>query len=366
MTPPPIGSCKFDLDTPTLCIDLDILEANIQKMHSFMNERGKLWRPHQKCHKTPIIAHKQIKEGAIGVTCAKVSEAEVMADAGIKDILIANMIVGKPKWERLADLCNIADPIVACDHYAQVAPLSEICKSKNVQCRVIIELNIGMDRVGIRPGRDTLDLAKAISKLEGLKLSGIMGYEGHLLAIEDQDEKRSKINDAMSVLVQNRDMILNENLNCDIVSAGGTGSYQMTSDCPGITELQAGGGIFADPLYQEQCHLRGLDYSLSLLATVVSRPTRTRAIIDCGRKTHHPDFQAPLVKNIPGATVVQTSAEHCELSLEEKAQDLKIGDKIEIIPGYADFSTVLHNEFHAFRNDQLEAIWPILGRGKLQ
>ncbi len=361
MTSPPIGINKFDLDTPILCIDLDVMEANIGKMAGLMRDCGKQWRPHQKCHKTPAIAWKQIEAGAIGVTCAKVSEAEVMAAGGIRDILIANMIVGAKKLERLVSLCGWADPIAGCDHFAQVEPLAELCRRRGVTCRVLIEVDIGLNRVGIRPGIDTLELAKAIDKLEGVELAGIMGYEGHLLRLPDQDEKRQKINEAMGVLTHCRDMLLQAGLSCDIVSAGGTGSYQMTAECDGPTELQAGGGIFADPMYQLQCQ----EYALTVLATVVSRPTLERAILDSGRKTINPDIQMPLVKGLPDADVVSLSAEHCELKLGPESRNVQIGDKLELVVGYADFTTVLHDQFHGFRNDRLELVWPILGRGKL-
>jgi D-serine deaminase-like pyridoxal phosphate-dependent protein len=362
----PIGAEKNELDTPILCIDLDLMESNINQMAGFIQQRGKQWRPHQKCHKTPAIALKQIEAGAIGVTCAKVSEAEVMAAGGVRDILVANMIVGRPKVERVAALCRWADPIIACDHFVQVEPLAEVCRRQGVTCRMLVEVNIGLDRVGTRPGRDTLQLAQAIDGLEGVELAGIMGYEGHLLQVADQDEKLRKINEAMGVLMQCRDMILESGMSCQIVSAGGTGSFQITSDCPGVTELQAGGGIFADPMYQLKCHLTDLEYSLSVLSTVVSRPTKNRAILDAGRKAHFPDFTTPLVKDFPDAEVVVTSAEHCELKLSGESLNLRIGDKIELIPGYADFTTVLYDQFYGFRHNRLEVVWPILGRGKLQ
>lgn len=366
MTQSPIGTDKTALDTPILCIDLDIMEANIGRMAGLIHERGKQWRPHQKCHKTPAIAHRQLQAGAIGVTCAKVSEAEVMAAAGIRDILIANMVVGAPKLRRVAALCRSADPIVAVDHFAQVEPLAAMCREWNVTCRVIPEVDVGLERVGVRAGRDTLDLARAIDKLEGVELAGIMGYEGHLLRIENQEEKERQIREAMGVLCHCRDLIKEDGLSCEIVSAGGTGSYQITSDCDGITELQAGGGIFADPMYQLQMGVTGLEYALTVLTTVVSRPTRDRAIIDSGRKTLNPDHQMPLVKGRPDIEPVRFSAEHGELRLNAESQDLKIGDKLELIVGYADFTTVLHDAFHGFRNEQLETVWPILGRGKLQ
>lgn len=366
VTHPPAGTAKFDCDTPILCIELNALDANIQSMAGFLRERGKQWRPHAKCHKTPAIAWKQMDAGAIGVTCAKVSEAEVMASAGIRDILIANMIVGPQKLERVAALCRHAEPIVGCDHFAQVEPLAAVCRQRGVTCRVLIEVDVGLSRVGIRPGADTLDLAKGIARLQGVELAGIMGYEGHLLRVQDLNEKRSRIEEAMGVLRHCRDRLLAEGLKCDIVSAGGTGSYQITADCDGVTELQAGGGIFADPMYQVQCQVAGLENSLTVLATVVSRPTLERAVLDAGKKTVNPDVHMPVLKEYPDAKVVRLSAEHCELQLGPESRNLKIGDKVELVVGYADFTTVLHDNFYGFRNERLEVIWPILGRGKLQ
>jgi D-serine deaminase-like pyridoxal phosphate-dependent protein len=193
-----------------------------------------------------------------------------------------------------------------------------------------------------------------------------MGYEGHLLRVADLEEKRRLITEAMGVLCHCRDMLWNENLNCDIVSAGGTGSYQITADCEGITELQAGGGIFADPLYQEQMHLTELEPAVTVLATVVSRPVLDRAILDCGRKTINPDLMMPSVKDHPDAVVIALSAEHCQVKLSGPSQDWKIGDKVELRVPYSDFTTVLHDQFLGFRNGTLETVWPILGRGKLQ
>jgi len=173
-----IGIPKHELDTPALCIDLDVMETNIRAMAGYIQSCGKQWRPHEKCHKTPAIALKQMEAGAIGVTCAKVSEAEVMAAGGIRDILIANMIVGPRKWERVASLCRWADPIVACDHYAQIEPLAEVCRRHGVAPRVIIEVNIGLDRVGSRPGRDTLELAEGIDRLKGVRFAASWATKG--------------------------------------------------------------------------------------------------------------------------------------------------------------------------------------------
>jgi len=361
-----IGAHKHELDTPILCIELDRMESNIQTMARVCREGGKAWRPHEKCHKTPAIALAEIAAGAIGVTCAKVSEAEVMAAGGVRDILIANMIVGERKWERVAALRRWADPIVACDHFAQVEPMAAICHKRGVTVRTIIEVDLGLNRVGTAPGRDTLDLARAITKLKGVEFAGIMGYEGHLLTIKDLADKERQIRDAMGLLVECRNQLLSSGIPCDIVSAGGTGSFNHTAKCQGITEIQAGGGIFMDPFYRNTCQITDLDYSLTVLATVVSRPALDRAVLDAGRKTMHPDFAMPIVVGHSDATVKRLSAEHCELNLGPKSQDLKIGQKVELVIGYGDFTTVLHDNFYGFRKDHLEVVWPIQGRGKLQ
>jgi D-serine deaminase-like pyridoxal phosphate-dependent protein len=361
-----IGIHKLDLDTPILCIDLERMESNIQRMADFCRQHGVQWRPHQKCHKTPAVAMRQLAAGAIGVTCAKVSEAEVMAAGGVRDILIANMIVGERKIERVASLCRWAEPIVACDHFAQVEPLAATCRRHGVTVRVLIEVNIGLDRVGTRPGTDTLHLAQAIDQLQGVKLAGVMGYEGHLLTVAEPHEKRRQIEKSIGTLVGCRDLLVKSGVPCEIVSAGGTGSYQITATLPGVTELQAGGGIFMDPFYRDKCHVEGLDFALTVLATVVSRPTLDRAVLDSGRKTLNPDVGMPLVVGHSDAVVKRLSAEHCELNLGPKSQDLKLGDKVELVVGYGDFTTVLHDEFYGFRGDRLEVVWPILGRGKLQ
>ena len=363
---PQSGTRKADLDTPALCIDVKAMDANVRTMADDLTARGKQWRPHQKCHKTPQIAQRQLAAGAIGVTCAKVSEAEVMAAGGVNDILIANMIVGEPKLRRLAALCQVADPVVAVDHFAQAQPLSEMCLQQGVTCRVIIEVEVGMKRVGMRPGRDTLELAQGIASLDGIRLTGIMGYEGHLLTIKDQTKKRLEIFDVMDVLKYTRDQLLKDGHNCDIVSAGGTGSFQITADHAAVTELQAGGGIFGDPFYSEKCDVENLTPALTVLATVVSRPALDRAVLDCGRKTLMPDIFMPHVKGDPSAQVKSLSAEHCVLNLRGPSRNLRIGDKIELVVGYSDFATVLHDEFFAFEDDVLTEIWPIAARGKLR
>lgn len=361
-----VGQPLSEIDTPALCIDLDRLETNIRRMAEVCASHNVQWRPHSKGHKSPEIARRQVEAGAIGVTCAKLGEAEIMAAGGIRDILIANQLVGPHKMRRLAELCRTADPVVAVDHKHQVDAMSQAISAADVELRVIVEVDVGLARCGTSPGEATLELARHIHNSPGLTLAGIMGYEGHLLTVNDLSEKEQNIRKAMAQLDATRAMLIENDLPCPIVSAGGTGSYAYTVDCPGITELQAGGLIFMDVFYRDQCQVAGFEHALTIQATVVSRPTPDRAIIDAGRKTMNMELELPEVLDRPGIHVERLSAEHGQLKLAPEAQNLAIGDRLTLIPGYGDFTTVLHNEFYATRNGKVEAVWPIAARGYLR
>ena len=255
MNLPPIGYTKEQIDTPILCVDLDVMEANVRSIVATCREHGVDWRPHTKCPKSPAVAHKLIEAGAIGVTCAKLGEAEVMAAAGVQEILVANMIVGPHKVERLVDLRRRANVIIGVDHIEQVEAFSQAMSAAGLTLRLLIEVNIGLDRVGVQPGEPTLRLAQQIEEMPGVTLAGIMGYEGHLLRVEDPEEKADAIRAALTVLTETRDLIDRSGLSCPIVSCGGTGSFRFSVKQPGITELQAGGAIFMDAFYRNGCHV---------------------------------------------------------------------------------------------------------------
>lgn len=363
---PALGTLKTEIDTPALCVDLDQMEANIAAMSSTCRDHGIDWRPHSKCHKSPLVAKKVIDAGAIGMTCAKLGEAEVMAAGGVNDILVANLIVGPQKVSRLVELRKQCDPIVCVDHIDQARAFSEAMSAAGLSLRVIIEVDIGLGRVGTEPGEPTVSLAKQLNDLPGITFAGIMGYEGHLLCLEDGEDKRRQIHAALKVLTDTADQIRASDVPCGIVSCGGTGSFKYSVSAPGITELQAGGGMFMDAFYRHRCHVTAWDYALTVVATIVSRPAPDRAIIDAGRKTMDGNHHSPLVVGREDIRVTALSAEHGALELDPSAQDLKIGDRLELIPGYSDMTCVMHNYFFAFRGDKLEAIWPLEGRGRLQ
>lgn len=361
----PLGITKAELDTPALCLDLDVMERNIRAVAEMCRRHGVGWRPHAKGHKVAAIARAELVAGALGVTCAKLAEAEVMAAGGVRDILIANLIVGPQKLRRLVELARHADPIVCIDHIDQAVPLSRAMNAAGLKIRVLIEVDIGLARVGVPPGEPTLALARQIKSLPGLELAGIMGYEGHLLTVPEAEGKADKIARALGVLVETRQMLEAAGIACPIVSCAGTGSYLHSVRQPGITEIQAGGAIFMDAYYRHKCQVPELNFALTVVATIVSRPTPGRAIIDAGRKTMHGDFEPPQVVGRDDLRIVRLSAEHGELALDPSAQHLTIGDRLELVPGYADLTTVLHDQFYCFRGGRLVDIWPIEARGKL-
>ena len=360
-----LGGRKTEIETPALCLDLPRFEDNLKQVASITAAAGKNWRPHAKCHKCPEIARWQMRQGAIGITCAKVSEAEIFVAAGIREILIAHLPVGARRIHRMAQLCQTATPILTCDHYVQAEPLSTECVRQGVQCRVLVEINVGMERTGVRPGRDAIELARAIDNLPGLKLAGIMGYEGHVMSLTDADDKRRGIEAAIGILAQTREIYRRNGLCCDIVSASGTGSFQQSVHSDALTEIQAGGAIFGDPFYSRMPDVDGLRPALTLLTTVVSRPGYDRAVLDAGRKAITAEGHPPVVKDWHDAKVVMQSAEHIVLQLGPASRELRIGDQVELIVGYADLTTMLHDEYFCFRDNRLESVWPILARGKL-
>ncbi len=361
----PVGLEKWDLDTPALMLELDLLENNVARIAARCKACGVHWRPHTKGNKTPAIAHKLLDAGAIGITCAKLGEAEVMAAAGVKDILVANQVVGDRKMARLTHLQRHADVMVAVDHPVHVDMISEAAQAVGVSVRVLVELDVGMGRCGVGAGKPALEMAQRADAAPGVRFSGLMGYEGQAMDLPDP-EKASACAEAVSLLAGSRERVEASGIECPIVSAGGTGTLAFTPACPGLTEIQAGGGIMMDTFYATSLGVRGLDHALSILATVVSRPAPDRAYIDAGRKTTSSQFGLPWVKHRDGIDVVGLSAEHGYLELQNRDDPLKIGEKVELISGYSDMTVFLHNQIYGIRNDRVEAVWDILGRGKLQ
>ena len=361
-----IGQTTDALDTPVLLVDLDVLESNIQRMSdTIIHEAGVNWRPHTKGMKTPALAHMLLRAGAIGVTCAKLGEAEVMAAAGIRDILVANQVVGPQKAARLAHLRRHADVMVAVDSLANVEELDGAALEAGVQLRVVIEVDVGMERAGVQSGEEALALARQIARREGLHFAGVFTWEAMALKIQDEEEKRRVIAAGLKQLNDAAQLCRDAGLPVDIVSCGGSGTYWISAFEPGVTEIQAGGANLGDVNYGANFGV-SLPTSMSVLTTVTSRPTPTRIICDAGRKTMAVGSSDSEPLGIADVERVWLSAEHGIVELTKPHERPVVGEKIEFVPGYADVTVALHDDIFGIRNGVIETIWPLLGRGKLQ
>ncbi len=349
---------RQDLDTPALVLDLEVLDRNIAWLARFFRDRGVAWRPHAKSYQCTRLAQRVVRGGAIGVTCAKLGEAEAFAAAGIHDLLITCPLIGPLKLQRLAALRRVADPIAIVDHPAHIEALDEAGRAAGTPIRALIELNLGMNRCGVEPGQPALELAQRMAAAPGITLAGLMGWEGHLLMIADPIEKADKIRAALGGLVQTRDLLQSRGLPCPIVSAGGTGSFPISGSTGQLTEVQAGGAVLMDLFYRNKCHIEPLEFALTLMATVTSRPTATRAVLDMGRKSLNPELHLPAVKGRDDLRFQWLSAEHGILEVLAPPGPA-IGERLELIPGYGDWSTLLHDRYHVFAGEQFVETWPL-------
>jgi D-serine deaminase-like pyridoxal phosphate-dependent protein len=360
-----IGQSTSALDTPALLVDLDVMGANIERIAAACRAHGVAWRPHTKAHKTPEIARLQIAAGAIGVTCAKLGEAEVMGAAGIRDILIANQIVGAIKVGRLVKLTRQADPIVCVDNADNVRELDLALRGTGRRLRVAIEVNIGMNRAGVEPGAPVVALAQAIAECRGLAFVGVAGWESQATTIADAAEKERVVRDAVALLTASARACTAAGYPVTVVSCGGTGTFPYCIQQPGVTEVEVGGAIFSDMHYITHYHV---DFApaLTLLATVTSRPTPSRIVVDAGRKAMSGDAAMPEPRGIPTVSGIKLSAEHTKIDLEQPSAAPKVGDRIEFVVGYSDTTVHLHEEIVGVRRGRIEAVWRVAARGKLK
>lgn len=362
-TPSP-GTPIHELNTPVLLVDLDIFEANVATMLAYCRSHGTFWRPHSKSHKCPGIARLQLQAGACGITCAKLSEAELMVANGIGPILIANQVVTPPKLARLARLQSQQEVMVAMDNTETAAIAGQAATDHGVKIPVVVEVDIGMNRVGVAPGQPALAVARCVAETPGLALRGVMGYEGHVLAVEPQAEKIRVCHQALDLLLEVKALLEQDGMPVPVVSAGGTGCYEITAAYPGITEVQAGGGIFMDAMYRHKFHVDSLNYALTCLATVTSRST-SHVVVDAGFKTMSSFHQAPFPLERDDLELRNLSAEHGIFDLKSGAAGPRVGEQIRFVVGYSDSTTVLHDRLLGIRADRVERIWQIEGRGLL-
>ncbi len=360
-----VGRPLAEVDTPALVIDADVMEQNIARMAEFMAGSTAKLRPHAKTHKSPIVAQKQIDAGAVGITCAKLGEAEALVEGGIRDILIANQIVGAHKIARLVRLARHADIAVAIDNIENAREISNAALEAGSTVRVLVEVNVGMDRCGVEPGAPAVDLAKQAADLPGLRFFGIQSYEGHLVMLAGHENRAERVREAMAPVIETRRMIEAAGIPVTAISGGGTGTFDITSQIEGFDEIQAGSYVFMDAKYSS---VEGPDAvfrpAIFLWSTIVSRPTPERAVADIGLKTATPEMGLPVLADYRDSTTLSLSEEHVKLRLEGDTQALKVGDKVRFQPGHVCTTVNLHDEFIVTRNGVVEAVWPVAGRGR--
>ena len=359
-----VGRPIAELDTPALLVDLDAMERNIATVAGELRRTGVNWRPHAKAHKCPAIAHEQLAAGAIGVTVAKLGEAEVMAAVGVRDILIANQIVGPIKARRLAALAAHCDVIVAVDDAANVRELDEAAGAHGTRPRVVVEVDTGMERAGVLPGEPAVRLAEVVAGARHLRFAGLMAWEGHTMSVADAAARRRAIAASVGLLTATVRACREAGLPVEIVSCGGSGTYLTTAGIEGVTEVQAGGATFGDAVYRELG--APVEPALLLLTQVTSRAAPDRIVVDAGRKAVDPTARAPVPRGLAGVAGFQVSAEHGRITLLEPSETPRPGDRIVFEIGYGDQCVHLHERLYGVRGEVVETVWPVLGRGRLQ
>ncbi len=344
---------KNDIDTPALLLDLEVMEENLRAMAAFFANRPQKLRPHFKTPKTPEVARRQLEAGAIGITASKLGEVEVLSRAGLGPILLANQVVGSRENRASIRIPPKPEVIVAVESELNISELEDGAKRAGRAMDVIIEVDTGMHRCGTATSEETVALARRVNH-GPLRYRGIMGYEGHAVLVPEKEKRERIAREALTELSRHVVALRAAGFAPEIVSAGGTGTYDITGAWPDVTEVQAGSYVFMDGAYRiVRPDLGGP--ALTLLTTVISR-RGDRAIIDAGMKSLSNEFGAPTGKDLP-IKVARLSEEHGHL--DASGTELDAGMKIEIVPSHNDTTINLHSEYYVMRADEVVAIWPI-------
>ncbi|MCS7047182.1 MAG: DSD1 family PLP-dependent enzyme, partial [Gemmataceae bacterium] len=309
--------------------------------------------------KCAVLARYLAARGLPTFLCAKLNEAEVLADAGIADILIANQVVGPHKMARLAALAQRVQLRVCVDHPDNVVQLSRAMTDVGATLGILVEVDIGMARCGVAPGEPALALARRVVQSPGLRFDGLQGYDGHLQLLADKDEQRTRSRGGLEQLVATRRLIEQAGIPVAVVTGAGTGTWEYTAGFPGVTEIQPGSFVLMDCVYHQ--HRPEFGCSLSVLCTVISVRDRWY-VLDAGSKAISKDFGMPVVKDHPNENVTRLSEEHTKV--EVAPPPVRVGDRREVIPAHCCATMNLHRQAIAVRRGRIEAIWPIEASGR--
>ena len=330
---------------------MDAMEANLKKMAAFFAERPARLRPHYKNHKCIALAQRQLAHGAIGITCATLGEAEALARNNIPGILLANEIADPIQIDRFVQLARTTDIMVGIDNPQVVLALAEASAASGVPLNVLVDIDGGLGRCGVLPGKPALQLAE-FAIANGLRFRGLTGYEGQCVRLPPGPEKSKAAQHAMAKLVDTAALMRANGIAVEIVSAGGTGTYAISGRVPGITEIQGGSYLLMDTDYQTVCP--DFELALSVLGTVISRPAKDRFILNIGLKEISGERGVPLLKNTPGALVRKLNAEHAIVDILDPEFVIDVGDRLELWAHYSDATVNLHRQI----------VWAAARRGR--
>ena len=360
-----------ELDTPALLIDLDVMERNLRRAADYARANDLQLRPHTKTHKIPALGRRQLELGAVGLTVAKVGEAEVMLAAEPPELLVAYPIIGHRKLERLAAVGRRTRVTVALDSMAAARRLSDAAREGQVSFAVLAELDAGLGRVGVSPGDELVELIRGLLRLPHLTYAGIAFYPGHIKALDEEGRRAIEAVDDLLRAVLER--LRREDLAPAIVSAGSTPTLFESHRMRGLTEIRPGTYIFNDrnTLLSGACALE--DCAASIFTTVVSTARPGQVIIDGGSKTFSSDRLTPVpevsfghVLEAPEAVFFKMNEEHGFVDVRKAECELSVGDRLRVIPNHICVAMNLHETVYGIRGETVETAWKVEGRGKLQ
>lgn len=365
------GMDERDIQTPCLVLDLDALERNIKKMGDYAKAHGMRHRVHGKMHKSVDVAKLQERlGGSVGVCCQKVSEAEVFARGGIKDVLVSNQVRDPAKIDRLARMPKLgARTIVCVDMLDNVADLSAAAVKHGTTIECLVEIDCGAGRCGVKTTPEVVALAKAITAAPGLKFAGIQAYQGAMQHMDSYADRKAKIDLAVAQVKDAVDTLKAKGIACDIVGGGGTGSYYFESTSGVYNELQCGSYAFMDADYGRILDKDGKridqgewENALFILTSVMSHAKPDKAIVDAGLKAQSVDSGLPVIFGRTDVKYVKCSDEHGVV--EDPQGVLKVNDKLKLVPGHCDPTCNVHDWYVGVRNGKVEVVWPVSARGK--
>ncbi|MGO8789826.1 MAG: alanine racemase [Terriglobia bacterium] len=360
-----------ELSTPVITVDLDVLEKNLGRVADLCRRQGVGLRPHTKTHKTVEISRLQLAHGAVGLTVAKVGEAEVLAAAGLDDILVAFPIMGDEKLGRLARIAAGRRLLVSLDSETAAQALSRAAASQNASIGVLVEFDAGTRRCGLDPGPTLVTLAKAIEKLPGLKFRGLMSFFGNVWGTPEQ--RRAEAENVAKLVARGLEAFRAERMPVEVVSGGSTPSAEFAHLIPGLTEIRPGTYVYNDlnTYYQGACSLE--DCAVRIVATVVSTAVPGRAIIDGGSKTFSSDLLGSgpksgygYVVEAPDAPIIKLNEEHGLLDITNSRHNFRVGEVVTVIPNHVCAAVNMHDEIVTLRQGEAVGCWKIAARGKVR